>query len=318
MSKTFGKLFGPGGQQTTSSTPTGFDSLSPEAQKLYNTSLTNAQGLTAQNFAPAANNSQQLQAAQYFGQPTESITPEQFQSGLSIFSNPFEEQVLQNNIRDINEQGRGGFSDIASMASDVGGFGSDRRGLLEAELQKNILKQVADTSATSRATNFENASNKTLAEIGNVRNLDMSKMGSLFDIGSQFQNTETATQNAPAQLQSYLANLATLLKGGGATTMTPDTGILGRVTGALGPAGTTAAISAVASDIRLKENIEFVGVENGHKTYEFNYIAKPLERWRGVMAQEVLLIAPEAVFITNDGYYAVDYGKIGVEFVRVS
>ncbi len=242
VSKTFGALFGTaskGSQSQQSQTPTGYGSLSPQAQQTYDTALKNAGGLTAQNFAPAANNAQQMQAADYFGTPIETITPEQFQSGLATYTNPFESQVLQNTIGDLNTQAEGGYRDIASLASDAGGFGSNRRGLLEAELQKNLLKTVGDVSATSRASNFENAAARALADIGQTRTMNQQNMGSLFDIGSQFQNTATATQNAPAQLQQYLANLAGMLSGGGGTSSGSgvSTGATSGIFGQLMPKG---------------------------------------------------------------------------------
>ena len=90
----------------------------------------------------------------------------------------------------------------------------------------------------------------------------------------------------------------------------------GRDTGAMfmGALSTGLSIASlfVPSDIRMKEDIEQVGVSpDGHKIYEFNYIGKPT-RYRGVMAQEVAKIDPMAVGI-RDGYLAVNYGKIDVD-----
>ena len=70
------------------------------------------------------------------------------------------------------------------------------------------------------------------------------------------------------------------------------------------------------SDIKLKENIEEVGVSpNGHKIYEFNYKGFK-ERWRGAMAQDVVKKNPLAVGI-RDGYLTVDYSKIDVNMELV-
>ena len=70
------------------------------------------------------------------------------------------------------------------------------------------------------------------------------------------------------------------------------------------------------SDIKLKENIEQVGVSpNGHKIYEFNYIGFK-DRWRGAMAQDVVKKNPLAVGI-RDGYLTVDYSKIDVNMELV-
>ena len=68
----------------------------------------------------------------------------------------------------------------------------------------------------------------------------------------------------------------------------------------------------------MKEDIEQVGVSpDGHKIYEFNYIGKPI-RYRGAMAQEVAKIDPMAVGIRQDGYLAVNYGKIDVNMEVIS
>jgi len=75
--------------------------------------------------------------------------------------------------------------------------------------------------------------------------------------------------------------------------------------------GIPTGVFASASDIKLKENIEEVGVSpNGHKIYEFNYKGFK-DRWRGVMAQDVVKKNPMAVGI-RDGYLTVDYSKIDV------
>lgn len=74
------------------------------------------------------------------------------------------------------------------------------------------------------------------------------------------------------------------------------------------------------SDRRLKVNIEAVGQDarTGLTLYEFAYSDYPDERWRGVMADEVLLVMPEAVETGESGYMTVDYGALGIEMVRVS
>lgn len=73
--------------------------------------------------------------------------------------------------------------------------------------------------------------------------------------------------------------------------------------------------SSTSSDMNLKENIKKVSVENGFNIYEFNYKGKP-QRYRGVMAQEVQRVMPEAV-TTKDGFLAVFYDMIGIKFSEV-
>ena len=68
------------------------------------------------------------------------------------------------------------------------------------------------------------------------------------------------------------------------------------------------------SDERLKENIELVDNVDGVNVYEFDYINKEhgAERYSGVMAQEVMIDYPNAVFVDSTGYYKVDYNQLPV------
>ena len=90
--------------------------------------------------------------------------------------------------------------------------------------------------------------------------------------------------------------------------------VWGQVAGGLLSAGGAAA-TAFGSDARIKDNIEYVGMENGFKTYEFNYLGRD-NRYKGVMAQEVMVERPDAVEI-QDGFYRVNYDAIGVQFEAV-
>ena len=73
------------------------------------------------------------------------------------------------------------------------------------------------------------------------------------------------------------------------------------------------------SDRRLKENIEHIGHDERTKLalYEFNYIGQPDARYRGVMADEVEPLFPEAIITRPDGMKAVKYGVLGIPFEKV-
>jgi hypothetical protein len=81
----------------------------------------------------------------------------------------------------------------------------------------------------------------------------------------------------------------------------------------LGGAGIMAA-----SDIRMKENIKQINwLPNGLPVYEYEYKSEfknhPLAghgKFVGVMAQEVQAVMPDAVINLENGYLAVDYGKL--------
>jgi hypothetical protein len=66
------------------------------------------------------------------------------------------------------------------------------------------------------------------------------------------------------------------------------------------------------SDVRLKENLEHVGWQNGHNVYEFNFRGDE-QKYRGALAQEVIKTNPEAVAASEEGYLLLNYEAIGVE-----
>ncbi len=89
--------------------------------------------------------------------------------------------------------------------------------------------------------------------------------------------------------------------------------------GALLGAGAQLGAAYIKSDPRLKQNIELVGRDErtGLNLYEFAYKDMPHERWRGVMADEVLQVMPSAVHTNEEGFMSVDYGALGIEMTQV-
>lgn len=84
-------------------------------------------------------------------------------------------------------------------------------------------------------------------------------------------------------------------------------------------AGTTLGASWLGrSDRRVKTDIVHVGVDEatGLNLYEFRYVDGD-KRYRGVMADEVEVNFPHAVFTMPDGYKAVNYAALGLEMVEV-
>ncbi len=70
-------------------------------------------------------------------------------------------------------------------------------------------------------------------------------------------------------------------------------------------------------DVRAKENIVPVGEKNGYPLYTFNYKGNP-QRYRGVLAQEVLRLNPDAVYINaKTKLLHVDYNKIGMKMEKM-
>ena len=87
--------------------------------------------------------------------------------------------------------------------------------------------------------------------------------------------------------------------------------------------GTTSMAGSIygkpPSDRRLKQDIERVGTYfNGLPQYEFAYRDQPEKRYRGVMADEVEQVYPEAVITAEDGFKRVDYSLLGIAMEEVT
>jgi len=65
----------------------------------------------------------------------------------------------------------------------------------------------------------------------------------------------------------------------------------------------------------LKENYEVIGIStSGIPIYVFSYIGEAA-RYIGTMAQDLLNLGrTDAVTVADNGYYAVDYSVIDIDF----
>lgn len=88
---------------------------------------------------------------------------------------------------------------------------------------------------------------------------------------------------------------------------------------AVGTLGTMWAMSGFPSDRRLKTEIKAVGSDErtGLTLYQFRYIDGGDTVYQGVMADEVAVRYPDAVVQMPDGYQAVNYAALGIEFKPV-
>ncbi len=95
----------------------------------------------------------------------------------------------------------------------------------------------------------------------------------------------------------------------------------GNVLGGLGAAAGGAARlwPLLASDRRLKTDIVRVAHDErtGLGIYEFGYVGMDGRRFRGVMADEVERVAPDAVVFDDLGFASVNYEMLGIEFSEV-
>lgn len=86
---------------------------------------------------------------------------------------------------------------------------------------------------------------------------------------------------------------------------------IGSLVGTMAMAGAT----AYASDSRLKTNIQLVDNINGHNIYTWDWKEQDYGYNKGVIAQEILVSVPEAVTMMDNGYYAVNYNMLGLDYL---
>lgn len=71
------------------------------------------------------------------------------------------------------------------------------------------------------------------------------------------------------------------------------------------------------SDARLKQDIVWLSrLPNGLNLYSYRYVWSDTV-YVGVMAQQVAALLPEAVTTAANGYLAVDYARLGLEFMTL-
>jgi len=76
------------------------------------------------------------------------------------FMNPFVDQVIDQNLRDVQRQGDIARQQIANQAVTAGAFGGSRQAIAEQELQRNLADTFARQSAGLRAQAFESAQDR--------------------------------------------------------------------------------------------------------------------------------------------------------------
>lgn len=130
--------------------------------------------------------------------------------------------------------------------------------------------------------------------------------------GAMGQSANTTMQGRQLAQQGALGvlNAQTSYANSVANSGTDWGGILGGVGG----------IAAAFSDMRLKDNIVPAGIDpaTGLELFEFNYLAWPMRRFRGLIAQHVQRTHPHAVITAPNGFLAVNYAALGITMQEIS
>lgn len=217
----------------------------------------------------------------------------------------------------------------AQNAAQAQGFGQNMgiQGLYNQAVQQNqqaaLQQQTAQNAAQNQAFNqllqsgqFGNtAAQQALQQQLSLYNQPLNQIAALMS-GSQVQMpqfqgyTGATVQAAPvfqatqAGAQDAMARYNAAQQGANSLT----SGLFGLGGAVLGGAGAAGGFGTLFSDRRLKSNIERIGTHpRGFGVYEYEIFGK---RERGVMAQEVQQIQPEAVIQHPSGFLMVNYAAL--------
>lgn len=289
----FSSIIG-GSSGSSSSNTGGFNALPPEISGAYKDYGQQIQDLLKSGnltnmYKPLAQTAGETKA---YGAIDQGFAPteQSIMSDVAMQQNPYDKYVID----EINRQSGGDYSILKQSLNEAGQMGSNRQNLGANDIDLSRLNQIGSFKQQGYNTALQNA----LTTLPGARQQDAQGQ-----LGAAANQRGLAGQESQAQLIA-LQQLAAAL------------GILPTVEGSSSSSSKSSSspgIASLFSDIRLKENVKEIGVENGHRIFEFDYIDKP-GRYVGVMAQLVMQTNQEAVTLDESGFYKVNYGAIGVEF----
>lgn len=208
-------------------------------------------------------------------------------------------------------------------------FNQDTQNMLSANNMIDSSRIAARSSGTN-ALGMQNNALQTGAAIGNqaFQNQLAGANAALSGAGAQIEAGQLQDDNLQKQLIADFTkwqsndmkdwNRLGLLQAaaaGSAGNYGTNTQTQTQPFNALGAIGSLGGL--FKSDKRLKEAVFLTGYHRGLPVYDFAYTGSRT-RWTGVMAQDVIELAPEAVVLEDDGFYAVDYGMIGFAMERAA
>ena len=248
----------------------------------------------------------------------------------ATYANPYEQQVISGALGDLGEAYGQTQKQMNAQAIGAGAFGGSRQGIENVLGRERYLDTVGDTSARLRQAGFESGANRFAQDRAAQLQSAQSQIGALGQsaaglagFGTQARGIEQAglaenyrdfieeREYGAGQIRQMVGALSGAPirsygeeRSGSVGTPVAGPSTFGQVAGAL---------TAITSDIRLKDDIKLVGKSpSGIKIYNFKYKGDD-KTYQGVMAHQV----PEASFVGDDGYLKVNYNKLDVEFKEI-
>lgn len=117
-------------------------------------------------------------------------------ANIAAYQNPYTEQVIKANEADILRGAQQGMNALDTAAGRAGAFGGSRHGIATGELGRNVMQQLAQSSAGLRQAGFQNAQQAAQFDIAQ----NQAAAQQLANIGQQgFGMGQTVQQNLMQQ-----------------------------------------------------------------------------------------------------------------------
>jgi hypothetical protein len=281
--------------------------------------------------------------------------------GIGQYMNPYIQNVLNPALALSNQQYGINQAQEQGQATGAGAFGGSREALMSGLNQQNQMLannqlignayNTAYNNAQGAATNvagmnlqggqagiqggsaLSNIGGQCLAAQMNILNAQnqagtaqqqnqqqiINQAVQNYAVAQQYPEQQLAFMNA--QLRGLPLQSSTVQQYNAAPSAVSQAAGIG--TAGIAGLGLYNAMSGTSSDIRVKENIEFVDIlMDGINIYEFDYKPEFKDkaghgRYRGVMADEVEQIMPQAVVTDSNGYKYVHYDMLGIQMEQV-
>ena len=184
-------------------------------------------------------------------------------------------------------------------------------------------QNIYGVTSASDLQNYNLSNAATLQGIAGLTQVAQAGQGIYGQSANYLQGASSSAANAASTagssavgLANVNANYATQMQQANAQSAAGIGSLVGTLGAAgIGAYGKYAAAGAAASDERLKTNIQLVDNINGHNIYTWDWKEQDYGYNKGVIAQEILVSVPEAVTMMDNGYYAVNYNILGLDYL---
>jgi hypothetical protein len=120
-------------------------------------------------------------------------------SSVSSYMNPYEDQAVQQALKDIRRQGDIAGNQQNAAAVQAGAFGGSRQGLQSAELGRNVLEQQARSAVGMRQAGYQNAMQQAQSNFADQQRRAQGQAQYMTSTGQQAFEDAQRRQQAQAQ-----------------------------------------------------------------------------------------------------------------------